>query len=400
MTEEERLALAAKLDADLDVFINSLEKKRYTEGWDPATFEKVSRMFRKVTKLNYVSQEIERHPFFMKKAPEPGEELHPMLEGLQQLKFDPEDNSPEELAEKYKEDGNYWLKHKKYRIAVMNYSEGIQKNPDNKELFANLYNNRSAAQFFLKNHRSSIIDAHAAIRLKPDYSKAKLRILKSLMELKKYDEACQEVQAFLVDDSTNKNLIDFQKLAITAKTTKLRDERKLQMAEKKKRQDFQTLVQVLIQRKVKFEELRKGNISSDLTQDILKPKVEPLEYFPVSLDKHGTVYYPAIFCYPEFQLTDLQQQLSEMMTIHKCLEDMFASEDNGTSKYPSTEGLNVYYDNRLKAKFVKVDQQKNLKQIVSESDFWIYNGYLTFYVIPQDSVAEKEFLHHPRKPLM
>lgn len=40
-TEEERMALAAKLDADLDAFINSLEKKRYTEGWDPATFEKV-----------------------------------------------------------------------------------------------------------------------------------------------------------------------------------------------------------------------------------------------------------------------------------------------------------------------------------------------------------------------
>lgn len=42
-TEEERLALAAKLDDDLDAFINSLEKKRYTEGWDPATFEKVKR---------------------------------------------------------------------------------------------------------------------------------------------------------------------------------------------------------------------------------------------------------------------------------------------------------------------------------------------------------------------
>ena len=40
-TEAERLELAAKLDADLDVFIDSLEKKRYTDGWDPATFEKV-----------------------------------------------------------------------------------------------------------------------------------------------------------------------------------------------------------------------------------------------------------------------------------------------------------------------------------------------------------------------
>lgn len=41
MTDEERLALAAKLDADLDTFIDSLEKKRYTDGWTPETWEKV-----------------------------------------------------------------------------------------------------------------------------------------------------------------------------------------------------------------------------------------------------------------------------------------------------------------------------------------------------------------------
>lgn len=40
-TEEERIALAAKLDADLDTFINSLEKKRYTEGWAPDKWEEV-----------------------------------------------------------------------------------------------------------------------------------------------------------------------------------------------------------------------------------------------------------------------------------------------------------------------------------------------------------------------
>lgn len=45
MTDEERLALAAKLDADLDEFINSLEKKRYTDGWTPETFEKVRSHF-------------------------------------------------------------------------------------------------------------------------------------------------------------------------------------------------------------------------------------------------------------------------------------------------------------------------------------------------------------------
>lgn len=50
MTDEERLALAAKLDADLDVFIDSLEKKRYTEGWPEDRWEQV-----RVNKLKFNS---------------------------------------------------------------------------------------------------------------------------------------------------------------------------------------------------------------------------------------------------------------------------------------------------------------------------------------------------------
>lgn len=336
----------------------------------------------------------------MKTAPEPGDDIHPMLEGLQQLKFDPEDNSPEELAEKYKEDGNYWLKLKKYRISIMNYTEGIQQKHENNELIANLYNNRSAAHFFLQNYRSAIGDARLALQHKQDYAKVKIRILKCMMALKKYDETCNEVQKFLAEDPTSKELIDFQKLAITKKTEKLRDERKIQMNEKKKRQEFQTLVQVLIQRKVKFEEVLSGNLSALLTPEIIKPKVEPLEMHPVSLDKHGTVFYPAIFCYPEFQLTDLQQQLCELVTVQECLEDMFASEETGTPKYPSAANLNVYYEQRLKGKVIKVDPKKTFKDVVSEPNFWIYSGYLTFYVIPNGSPAELEFLNQRRRPLI
>lgn len=43
MNEEERLKLAAKLDNDLDDFINSLERKPYTDGWSPETWQKVSK---------------------------------------------------------------------------------------------------------------------------------------------------------------------------------------------------------------------------------------------------------------------------------------------------------------------------------------------------------------------
>lgn len=42
MSDEERLALAEKMDKDLDAFIDSLEKKRYTEGWPEDRWEEVS----------------------------------------------------------------------------------------------------------------------------------------------------------------------------------------------------------------------------------------------------------------------------------------------------------------------------------------------------------------------
>ena len=42
MTDEERLALAEKLDKELDDYINALEPKPYKDGWDPANWREVS----------------------------------------------------------------------------------------------------------------------------------------------------------------------------------------------------------------------------------------------------------------------------------------------------------------------------------------------------------------------
>lgn len=44
-TDEERLQLAEKLDKDLDVFINSMEKKRYSDGWPEDRWQEVTRTF-------------------------------------------------------------------------------------------------------------------------------------------------------------------------------------------------------------------------------------------------------------------------------------------------------------------------------------------------------------------
>ena len=155
-TEQERLELAAKLDADLDAFIDSLEKKRYEEGWPEDRWQEVSiqRIFYiLLKKVLFSKKEMEKHPFFMKKAPQPGDEVHPMFEGLQKLKYDPEENTAEDLALNYKEDGNFYMKHKKFRMAILSFTEGLKAKCEKPEVQAVLYNNRSAAHFFLKNHR-------------------------------------------------------------------------------------------------------------------------------------------------------------------------------------------------------------------------------------------------------
>lgn len=41
MTDEERAALAEKMDRELDEFIDSLEKRGYTEGWPEDRWEEV-----------------------------------------------------------------------------------------------------------------------------------------------------------------------------------------------------------------------------------------------------------------------------------------------------------------------------------------------------------------------
>ena len=115
----------------------------------------------------------------MTKAPEPGEELSPLLQGIQQLKYDETENTPEgrrksatsficshwcnaesqhhffflELANNYKEDGNFNFKCRKYRFAILAYTEGLKQKCKDNELNAQLYNNRSACNFFLKNYR-------------------------------------------------------------------------------------------------------------------------------------------------------------------------------------------------------------------------------------------------------
>ncbi len=72
---------------------------------------------------------------------------------VQDLKYSPEENTPEELARTYKEEGNFHFKTKKYRLAVASYTEGVRQKCESDEINTQLITNRAAAQWHLGNYR-------------------------------------------------------------------------------------------------------------------------------------------------------------------------------------------------------------------------------------------------------
>ncbi|EDW09939.1 DNA polymerase interacting tetratricopeptide repeat-containing, protein of 47 kDa [Drosophila mojavensis] len=385
-TDEERLELAAQLDAQLDEFIDGLEKKRYEEGWPEDRWQ----------------EEMDKHPFFMKKTPQPGDEVHPMFEGLQKLKYDPEENTQEELALNYKEDGNFYMKHKKFRMAVYSFTEAIKTKCDNPDVLAVLYNNRSAAHFFLKNYRSALSDAQRALFYKPDYTKARWRAAQCAYELEKFDvctKLCEELLEVDIDHKEAKALLHKNKMR---KLEVDRNQRKEAAESKRNLARFQKLRAALEQRAIKFDD-QPINKRANITEQLLVPKFLPLEDYPVHLDAedNSTLIWPAAFSYPEFLLSDFQQQLPETATMQDCLNTLFAEPlpcDRTLSYRP--DNVHVYYENRKAGCVHKVDLTKTLREIISEKGFFVSGGALLFYVVTKDTRVEQEFLHQQRRPMV
>ncbi|XP_016958379.1 DNA polymerase interacting tetratricopeptide repeat-containing, protein of 47 kDa [Drosophila biarmipes] len=384
-TDEERLELAAKLDAELDAFIDGLEKKRYEEGWPEDRWQ----------------EEMDKHPFFMKRAPQPGDDVHPMFEGLQKLKYDPEENTRDELALNYKEDGNFYMKHKKFRMAIYSFTEGIKSKSENPDTLAVLYNNRSAAHYFLKNYRSSLSDAQRALFYKPDYTKARWRSAQCAYELERFDvctQMCEELLEVDVDHKEANALLHKNKMK---KLEIERNQRKEAAEAKRRLTRFHRLRDAIEQRAIKFDDQKVGK-KATLSEELLRPKFLPLEDHPVHLDEDGsTLVWPAAFSYPEFLFSDFQQQLPETATMRDCLATLF-NEPLPCDKTQSYRlgNVHVYYENRKVGCVHKVAEEKQLAEIIAEKGFFVSGGALLFYVVPKDSRVEQEFIHEQRRPMV
>ncbi|KAK0082164.1 hypothetical protein PV325_010942 [Microctonus aethiopoides] len=376
-TDEERLELAAKLDNELDEYINNLEKKSYTEGWPEDRWQ----------------EEMEKHPFFMKQTPELGTEVSPLMEGLQQLKYGEDDNTPEELATNYKDDGNFNYKHKKYRLAILSYTEGIKTKCKDDSIRAQLYNNRAAAHYMLKNYRSSLNDSKQAMKLQPDYPKAHVRAANCSYHIKNYDDCinfCHDYLTKYVEE--NKEISNLLINATSARKKEQCQARLKAKREKMEEKEENLLVEAINARGINVD-LPDSRTTFELKD--LEPQIPHLAEHRVRFDSNNKLFWPVMILYPETMQTDFIQNFHEDTTFIDQLEELFDEPPQWDIGHRYTlSNLNIYFEGKNKQSIHKVDVNQTLGIILENEQFVLRGGTPSFLVLIASSDAEKRFLNN------
>ena len=402
MSDEERAKLVKKLDDEMADYLAELEKKAlaregpaYREGWKEETWEK----------------EMESHPFFasnnevLLEEASKGE-LSPLIEGLQQLKYSPEENTADELAVNYKEDGNFQFKLKKYRLAIAAYTEGIKCKTSDQLVQVQLVTNRAAAQFHLGNFRSSFNDCILATKLKPDHFKAVKRGALCCYELKRLDECiswCEKAKALDANDpdigklheKANSELKEFERNA----------RREASRKKKKKNQEVK-LVKALMSKNVKLKDCNWSKIDLDKEEHVQEviEKLTPVLHAASAKRVHFSqenekgLVWPVLFMYPEYGETDLIEEFEET---GQCFNDHLQAMFGCGIERPNWDISNKYHPERIKVYFEdrvsnpdKValraikDTNMTLNQVLSDPRYEVINGLPTFIILVEKSHYE------------
>ncbi|XP_046399889.1 DNA polymerase interacting tetratricopeptide repeat-containing, protein of 47 kDa [Ischnura elegans] len=371
MSEEERLELCKKLDKELDEYIDGLEKKSYTEGWPEDRWE----------------EEMEKHPFFMTQAPSSDDVNSPLVEGLQKLKYDAAENTPEELAANYKEDGNFNFKYKNYRLAILSYTEGLKAKCNDKELQAQLLNNRSASQFMLGNYRSSLSDAKACLKLDESHPKARMRAAQCCWKMGMFDDCLVHCDEFLSRNPTDAKALKIRADAVLGKKRAERDLRLEARKFKSKTSEKEGLMKAIKERGIKLHQ-----------NEDEEPNLEPLhpaaEGAKVTLGTDGRLSWPCLFMYPEHTVTEFVRQWHEDVTFHSQLGEMFAerAEWDQEGKY-KIENLACYFEGDQSSREIhEIKLSSTLGKVLSDKRCTVVDGMPKFIVLVKDSRSEKNFI--------
>uniref|UniRef100_A0A7E4W3B3 Wheel domain-containing protein n=1 Tax=Panagrellus redivivus TaxID=6233 RepID=A0A7E4W3B3_PANRE len=323
-TEADRAALAAKMDKDIDDFMETLAARKKDEPKKEFNFDEWCK-------------EIDQHPAFMTDfKPNADGELHPTMQALQSLKYDVD--TPEDLMDTavgHKDEGNKHFKFKKYRWAITAYTEALKLKVPDRKFNAIVYTNRAASNKHLGNFSSGLRDAFTALKFEPLHVKAMLRAAEILSEKDKIGKQTLK----LVDEFLSR-LDEFEPEGSADAKPKLAAIREV-AAKRSAEDDIQRPIRVAKQ----FEELQMKRKLLRLLKERgvnFKPEIEFDNYKEFDLSEldvnfphrdttrvtfePGTdvLLWPLILQYPETGQTDFMTECTETASIRFFLDTVLS----------------------------------------------------------------------------
>jgi len=382
-SDSERSELMKKMDEDLEKHFAELEARaaargplgKNPEGWTEENWE----------------EEMQQHPFFNTGWKE-GEELSPLMQGLQDLKYSPDENTPEELAKNYKEDGNFNFKCKKYRFAVASYTEGLKTKCGVREVETQLLTNRAAAQFHIGNYRSSLNDCGAALVLTPDHLKAVVRGALCHARLGRHREAVAWCDRGLSLEEGHKELLPLRTECLNKAKEIERNERKRAAAEKRKKEEEEAVLRAVKERGVQVDVRGKGDV---LSMEALEPLHPAAVQRRVKLTPTGELVWPVLFLYPEFGETDFIEEFNETELFSQHLEVMFGPDterpgwDQGGRYTPPQ--LQLFFEDKDQ-QLVRLGHDCSLATAVTTKGFLLKGGTPAFIILVKECKFTTDFL--------
>nr|XP_008107598.1 PREDICTED: tetratricopeptide repeat protein 4 isoform X1 [Anolis carolinensis] len=341
-------------------------------------------------------KEFDQVPMFMKKAPsEIDPKQNPDLACLQSLIFD-EDETPEEQAKTYKNEGNDYFKEKDYKKAILSYTEGLKKKCSDVELNTVLHTNRAAAQFHLGNYRSALNDAITARKLMPNHLKAIIRGALCHLELRHFSESIVWCEAGMKIDPKEKKLLETRAKADRLKRTEERDFRKTKLQEKREQSQKEALLQAIKDRNIKLsvasseDETETFSGFAEMSLDGLSS--ESTIGAKVHLEEDGSLTWPVLFLYPEHGQSDFISAFREESRFIDHLIVMFEELPPWDSERKYTPNkLELYYEDEERREIYQIDTKTTLLQALQHQRYFVKAGTPTFLVLVKQSPFSKNY---------
>jgi tetratricopeptide (TPR) repeat protein len=321
-------------------------------------------------------------PLFMTEAPKNLDD--PSLLAIQSLLYD---GDPQEVADNFKSQGNECMKNGQFREALNYYNQGIQAVQD-PIVKSTLLSNAAAAHLKLENYKMALNATAESIRLNHLNLKSFYRSIRALVALDKIDDALAVCRMALEIEENNKDFKKEMMVLQELKRIKVQKIKDVEAREKDKMERESELIKAVNSRNINLFSRNKSHGSSILS------------FFHsdhhVTLQEDGSLSWPVLFLYPEYQESDFITSFDENTTFMDHLQIMFQEQSPWDVKNEYVlENLQVYFETRgtdkTPARLLKASRNMKLKTVISNCNYTVIDGIPTFFILSKTSQFSQKF---------